>query len=273
MPDASTFQRVEKKYRLGAAQRHALEGMLARSMEPDAFAGATVSSLYLDTPGRELIARSLDKPLYKEKLRLRAYGDEAGRLLARCFHADGSRLSASEAATEVFLEAKAKVDGVGVKRRIALSLGAARLLLAGVSLAQALDAHPLPAGPLSGARQRQIACELEAFLTRHPGLEPSMAIRCQRTAWRLSSPSRAFLRITFDARLEYLDLLSPLSDPGALGCPAEGPWEPLLAADDSILEVKCGGAYPLWLVDLLACQRIYPTSFSKYGAAAQRTCA
>lgn len=47
-------------------------------MAVDAYGRTRITSLYLDTPERSMIARSVEKPLYKEKLRLRAYGDAAG---------------------------------------------------------------------------------------------------------------------------------------------------------------------------------------------------
>ena len=43
-------------------------------MEPDAFAHSSISNLYYDTPDFRMVRRSLEKPMYKEKLRLRSYG-------------------------------------------------------------------------------------------------------------------------------------------------------------------------------------------------------
>lgn len=71
---AEVFQRIEKKYRVDAAQRALLEAGLGAALAPDAYGRSRVTSLYLDTPDRALIDRSLEKPTYKEKLRLRAYG-------------------------------------------------------------------------------------------------------------------------------------------------------------------------------------------------------
>lgn len=85
----SVFKRVEKKYRIAPRQRVAVEvaadGVGAMSM--DAYGRSRITSLYLDTPERAMIARSVEKPLYKEKLRLRAYGEESGAALMEAFAA------------------------------------------------------------------------------------------------------------------------------------------------------------------------------------------
>ena len=66
------------------------------------------------------------------------------------------------------------------------------------------------------------------------------------------------LRITLDfhirAREEDLDLT--LGDAGHL----------LFKDDEVLMEIKTGGAYPLWLTDMLDTLGIYPVSFSKYGS-------
>ena len=69
---SSVFKRVEKKYRIGAAERAAVEAAAGGPMAVDAYGRTRITSLYLDTPERSMIARSVEKPLYKEKLRLRA---------------------------------------------------------------------------------------------------------------------------------------------------------------------------------------------------------
>ena len=33
------------------------------------------------------------------------------------------------------------------------------------------------------------------------------------------------------------------------------------------MEIKCSGGIPLWMVDILSREKIYKTSFSKYGTA------
>lgn len=70
-----TFKRIEKKYRLSAEQYDALRPYLDQHMQVDEYGKSTITSLYLDTADYSLICRSLEKPLYKEKLRVRYYGD------------------------------------------------------------------------------------------------------------------------------------------------------------------------------------------------------
>ena len=86
-------------------------------MRPDIYGESTVCSVYYDTPDFRLIRASLEKPVYKEKLRLRSYGP-------------------AQADQPVFLELKKKYDGVVYKRRICLPLYEAESFFAGADLAQ-----------------------------------------------------------------------------------------------------------------------------------------
>ena len=95
----SCFERYEKKYMLTPAQlRVRLTGMKAH-LVPDQYGKYTICNIYYDTPDWRLIRASLEKPVYKEKLRVRSYGVAAP---------DG----------KVFVEIKKKFDGVVYKRRI-----------------------------------------------------------------------------------------------------------------------------------------------------------
>lgn len=108
------FERTEKKYRLDACQHRSMLAALAGRMEPDVFGVTRITSLYFDTPDRLLIERSLDKPLYKEKLRLRRYGE------------------ATDEGDCVFVEIKKKYKGVVYKRRVGMSQAAANAYLGGM---------------------------------------------------------------------------------------------------------------------------------------------
>lgn len=70
----AVFKRKEIKYLLSSEERNALLPILEAHMEPDAFAHSSISNLYYDTPDFRMVRRSLEKPMYKEKLRLRSYG-------------------------------------------------------------------------------------------------------------------------------------------------------------------------------------------------------
>ena len=70
----SSFKRCEKKYLLTQAQYRAVRHGMASYMKPDAYPVYTVCNVYYDTDRYSLIRASLEKPIYKEKLRLRSYG-------------------------------------------------------------------------------------------------------------------------------------------------------------------------------------------------------
>ena len=300
---SSVFKRVEKKYRVSPAQRRAVEDAARPAMAVDAYGRTRITSLYLDTPGRALIARSVEKPLYKEKLRLRAYGDAAGRALMTAFAEplgptdDGAPLAASivqacaaracevaniadACAITVFFGIKKKFKGIVYKRRLALSLPAAVAFAGGQSYEDACTVWPLP-DPEQAARAlapqtRQIARELTAAMDRHAPLVPSMGIACDREAWGVRQAAEvapdaagnaggaAPIWADPDLRLTFDDRLEYFD------CfrPADG-WQPIIRPSESILEIKSAGPYPPWLVRALSAHSIYPASFTKYGNAYQ----
>lgn len=243
------FERKETKYRLDAAQHRAMVAALCGCMAPDMFGWTRILSSYWDTPERSLIERSLDKPLYKEKLRLRGYGEP---------NMDG----------RVFVEIKKKYKGIVYKRRVGCSLAAARAYLKGVPFERACMRYPLPdpamAAESLSPRSVQIAREIDAFVARHGPLRPSMLIMCERVAYVARAEcaeTPADLRITFDVDVAYRDLFA-----------SAAPAKPLLPRGHAIMEVKSAGPLPLWLVRSLDACQAYPSSFSKYGAA-YRACA
>ena len=88
------FKRVEKKYIVSQSQYAVLMEKLNHHIQPDRYPMTSIHSLYYDTPDHLLIRRSIDKPVYKEKLRLRSYGPP-------------------ESDTRVFVEMKKKFKKVG----------------------------------------------------------------------------------------------------------------------------------------------------------------
>lgn len=291
---SSVFKRVEKKYRIGAAERAAVEAAAGGPMAVDAYGRTRITSLYLDTPERSMIARSVEKPLYREKLRLRAYGDAAGVALMGAFGAGpivrepgglplsdgevetrvaaGLQVPGAAAALPVFFGIKKKFKGIVYKRRLALTLPAALAFVSGLPYEQACARWPLSDAALAAAAlspvTRQIARELEVAMDRWLPLVPSMGIACDRVAWayrpevlegrRGDELFDSELRITFDDCLEYLDCHRFRS-----------PWRPIIESSESVMEIKSAGPYPPWLVEVLSAERIYPASFTKYGNAYQ----
>lgn len=291
---SSVFKRVEKKYRIGAAERAAVEAAAGGPMAVDAYGRTRITSLYLDTPERSMIARSVEKPLYREKLRLRAYGDAAGVALMGAFGAGpivrepgglplsdgevetrvaaGLQVPGAAAALPVFFGIKKKFKGIVYKRRLALTLPAALAFVSGLPYEQACARWPLSDAALAAAAlspvTRQIARELEVAMDRWLPLVPSMGIACDRVAWAYRPEMfqeregdelfDSELRITFDDCLEYLDCHRFRS-----------PWRPIIESSESVMEIKSAGPYPPWLVEVLSTERIYPASFTKYGNAYQ----
>ena len=93
------FERYEKKYCLTLSQQRFLLERMMPYMKKDEYGEYTICNIYYDTDDFRLIRASLEKPVYKEKLRVRSYGVP---------QADG----------RVFVELKKKFDGVVYKRRI-----------------------------------------------------------------------------------------------------------------------------------------------------------
>ena len=135
---------------------------------PDRFFQSTVCSLYYDSADFKLIRHSLDKPIYKEKLRLRSYG-----------------VPGPEDA--VFVELKKKFKGIVYKRRAEMPASLAEQYLAG-------EAHP----PEDG----QILREIDYVLATNR-LFPQVYIACEREAW--VDREEPELRITFDRNLRWRD--------------------------------------------------------------------
>ena len=96
------FRRIEKKYLLTRTQYYAVLDGITHHMEPDAYTNYSINNIYYDTYNFDLIRTSLDKPVYKEKLRMRSYGVPS--------HDD-----------KVFVELKKKFDGIVYKRRITMN--------------------------------------------------------------------------------------------------------------------------------------------------------
>ena len=67
-------ERYEKKYCLTAAQRDFLLARMQPHMAADRYGRYTINNIYYDTPDWQLIRASIEKPVYKEKLRVRSYG-------------------------------------------------------------------------------------------------------------------------------------------------------------------------------------------------------
>ena len=95
----NVFQRKESKYLMDLEMYESLRQALEPHLEEDEYGLHTIMSVYYDTEDFSLIRRSIEKPNYREKFRLRSYGVPTDQ-------------------TTVFLEIKKKINGIVYKRRI-----------------------------------------------------------------------------------------------------------------------------------------------------------
>lgn len=214
------FKRVEKKYLLTEEQKDAFYRVIKEMIVPDRYYQYTISNIYYDTENFDLIRRSLDKPVYKEKLRLRSYGIPGPY-------------------DNVFIEIKKKYDGTVYKRRVVMNLQEAE---------DYLDCGIQP------EQQSQILKEIDYFLNLY-NPEARLYLAYDRAAF--SGKSEPDLRITFDTniRSRTYDLSLSAGDYG----------DSLLEEGMYLMEIKANLSMPIWLVQTLSQQKIYPASFSKYG--------
>ncbi|MCM1112773.1 MAG: polyphosphate polymerase domain-containing protein [Muribaculum sp.] len=156
------FQRYELKYLVTQEQKARLLAAMEPYMAPDEYGRSSICNLYFDTPDYTLARRSLERPVYKEKMRLRSYGR-------------------ADRESSVFLELKKKYKGVVYKRRIRIrEREAMEYLMAG---------KPLP-------KKGQIAEEIDYFKEMYRGLAPVVYLSYEREAFY--GKQDRDLRITFD---------------------------------------------------------------------------
>lgn len=163
----ATFKRYEIKYLLTPGQKAEILQAMAPYMKLDRYGRTVIRNIYYDTNSFRLIRRSLEKPAYKEKLRIRSYQRAAGE-------------------DPVFVELKKKYQSVVYKRRLTLPE------------AQAMYAFrynlPLPVSS-------QIAREIEYFRAYYGGLHPTVFLSYEREAFYSLDGSE--FRVTFDENILY----------------------------------------------------------------------
>ncbi len=163
MKAQTVFRRYEYKYLVTEEEAKKILDGMDTCLSPDEWGRSTVSSLYYDTPSYALIRRSIEKPIYKEKLRLRSYGTAT----------DDSK---------AFLEIKKKYKSVVYKRRISLTC----------SEAEHYMASSTPFQPST-----QISREIDYFKQFYAPLVPSVYVSGEREAYY----GEGDLRITFDRNI------------------------------------------------------------------------
>ena len=178
----NVFQRYEKKYLMDEQQYQDLTKFLQGKMISNEYGRHTICNIYFDTPDYRLIRASIEKPVYKEKLRLRSYG-------------------VPKKEDTVFVELKKKYKGVVYKRRVPLTLREAEQYLL-----QEKKLH----------KPSQILKEIDCFLDFYQPIIPMVYLAYERLA--MCSNENPDLRITFDNNIRWRQSILDLAR-GVWGSP------------------------------------------------------
>ena len=219
----TVFKRYELKYMLTTEQKERILQAMSSHMVPDEYGRTTIRNIYFDTDNYRLIRRSIEKPAYKEKLRIRSYSQAT----------DGSI---------VFVELKKKYEKVVYKRRLPLYLS---------------DATAWICREQKCPCDTQISREIDYFIDFYGGLKPTVFLSYEREAYY--DADGGDFRVTFDD-----NILARTTD---LSLCFDTYGTSILPEGKVLMELKCSGAIPLRMANVLSQERIYKTSFSKYGTA------
>ena len=172
----TVFKRYELKYLLTKEQKEKVLQAMEPYMAPDQYGRTTIRNIYFDTDNYRLVRHSIEKPAYKEKLRIRSY-------------------SRAEPDSTVFVELKKKYQKVVYKRRISL---------------REEEAMEWVLGEQQCPQDTQISEEVDYFLKYYKYLHPVAFVSYEREAYY--SKDQSDFRVTFDdtilCRQEELSLES-----------------------------------------------------------------
>lgn len=225
MGNQMVFKRYEMKYLMTRCQKNTILAAMKPYMVLDEYGYSSSRNIYFDTPDFRLIRQSLEKPVYKEKLRMRSYG-RAGT------------------GDKTFVELKKKYKSIVYKRRLSLPQAQAEACLNG-KLA-------LP--------DTQIGGEIAYALDYYRELRPAVFLSYEREAF--CARDGGDFRVTFDENILYRQ--------EELTLDSEVWGMPILSSNQVLMELKTSGGIPLWMAHTLSTQKIFQTSFSKYGTAYQK---
>lgn len=240
------FKRTETKYLISEKQAEELISIIEPYLEKDQYFKGTNMSVYFDSDERWLGIHSLEKPMYKEKIRVRSYG------------------TPKNLDETVFIEIKKKFDGVGYKRRIPMKLSdfyrfceerEAEYLGDDGSLKNMVDGRDVRVY----SDNPQIEEEAR-YCFRLYHLKPALFLAYDRTSY-VDRRDPTF-RLTFDrnVRSRETDLRLEAGDEG----------KKFFEKNTVVMEIKSAECYPKWFVDAISRLKIYPASFSKYGRVLQK---
>lgn len=158
----TVFKRYELKYMLTLEQKAKVLCAMQPYMQLDKYGRTTIRNIYFDTDSYLLVRRSIEKPVYKEKLRIRSY------------HRTGPD-------DVVFVELKKKYKHVVYKRRISLPEEEA--------IEWVCREHHCH-------MDTQISGEIDYFLDYYESLHPTVFLSYEREAFY--SRDGSDFRVTFD---------------------------------------------------------------------------
>ena len=167
MVNVQTFSRMEKKYMITPEKKELLLSLMGGRLHPDPHGRSTISSLYLDTPDFRIIRRSLEREVYKEKLRIRTYGGE-----------------------KVFFEIKKKYKGTVYKRRESMTYGETMEYVFGGDL----------------PRTSQIMQEIDYLMDFYGKPKPVMLVSYERDAYFAPDEDNLRITFDTDVRYRSHDL-------------------------------------------------------------------
>ena len=166
MATEMVFKRVEKKYLIDKSTYDKFIEAIDPYMQMDQYGLHTICNIYFDTDDYDLVSRSIEKPVYKEKIRLRCYGTP-------------SKESAS------FIEIKKKYKGVVYKRREEFTYDEAKRFMLGKE-------HP--------SKDSQITKEIDYFLDFYNPVA-KLYLAYDREAF--FSTNEDMVRMTIDRNIRY----------------------------------------------------------------------
>lgn len=231
------------KYMITPGQKERILQAMEPYMTPDRYARSTVRNIYFDTDDFVLARHSIAKPDFKEKLRIRSY-------------------TKVDADSTVFVELKRKFDGVVYKRRVGMAEADAMEWMEGKQHPDEQHAHASVNRTQTGSIQMK--SEIDYFRSLYNGLKPALYLSYEREAYRMKegmdiNSGGSEFRVTFDSNILCREYdLSLTSEPGGISILEDGMI---------LMEIKCLGGMPVWMAEVLSEERIYKTSFSKYGTA------
>ena len=158
----TVFKRFELKYLLNAEQKERVLQAMEPYMTLDGYGRTTIRNIYFDTDNYRLVRHSIEKPVYKEKLRIRSYRQ-------------------AEEDSTVFVELKKKYRKVVYKRRVSLPEKEAMEWVSGRNRCHG---------------DSQIAGEVDYFLKYYQQLYPTVFLSYEREAYYSNDGSD--FRVTFD---------------------------------------------------------------------------